>query len=239
MFQSIADIVLKHLDKMSIVISGTAEKLVVAVFSDPKKDGPTVKPIIIRGTAAEVEEQFAVAIQEVFAKNDEVYTNLATVAAEAKEQEAAAKKKSTTTAAPAKKVEPTFVPNKDQKKAEAKVKELLDKAKGKTDDPDMINYLNKEAKKVYETAKMPEDQIKKLDEDFEAIRNSDPEAEKEETEEVPESKERDLFNGGTGEKKEEEAKPAKPAKAAAPKKEEKKAEPAPAAKDDDDDNEIF
>jgi PRTRC genetic system protein E len=191
MVVKLAEEVLPHVSKITIIIAGTAEALTLAMLSDKKeKGGIPVLPINIKGTAAEVEAELANAIKLVFADNKQVFSN-AVEAAEAVKV-AATKPASTSTKSKSKtstkKDEDEKDDDKDdddekeevkpepiklsptQTKVQKDQKKNFDRAE-KATDPDVVNFVENEIAKAYKTALMPESIMQELKEKFDGIRN--------------------------------------------------------------------
>ena len=190
MVVKLAEEVLPHVSKITIIIAGTAEALTLAMISDKKeKGGVAILPINIKGSAAEVEAELANAIKLVFADNKQVFSN----AVEAAEAVKAAATTTSTTKKPHKttiksktdkeledekdeeeekeeetKPEPVKL-NAAQTKVQKDQKKNFDRAE-KTIDLDVVAFVEKEIVKAYEAAKMPEQVMIELKEKFEEIR---------------------------------------------------------------------
>jgi len=191
MVVKLAEEVLPHVSKITIIIAGTAEACTLAMISDKKeKGGVPVLPINIKGTAAEVEAELANAIKLVFADNKQVFSN-AVEAAEAVKV-AATKPASTSTKSKSKtstkkdegekdddkddddekeevKPEPIKL-SPTQTKVQKDQKKNFDRAE-KATDPDVVNFVENEIAKAYKTALMPESIMQELKEKFDGIRN--------------------------------------------------------------------
>jgi PRTRC genetic system protein E len=192
MVVKLAEEVLPHVSKITIIIAGTAEACTLAMISDKKeKGGVPVLPINIKGTAAEVEAELANAIKLVFADNKQVFSN-AVEAAEA--VKVAATKPASTTSTKSKsktsttkkedekdddnddedekeevKPEPIKL-SPTQTKVQKDQKKNFDRAE-KATDPDVVNFVENEIAKAYKTALMPESIMQELKEKFDAIRD--------------------------------------------------------------------
>jgi len=193
MVVKLAEEVLPHVSKITIIIAGTAEACTLAMISDKKeKGGVPVLPINIKGTAAEVEAELANAIKLVFADNKQVFSN-AVEAAEA--VKVAATKPASTTSTKSKSKSSTTKKDEDEKdddkddddekeevkpepiklsptqtKVQKDQKKNFDRAE-KATDPDVVNFVENEIAKAYKTALMPESIMQELKEKFDGIRN--------------------------------------------------------------------
>lgn len=248
--------VLLHVDKATIILSGTKESCVVAIICDPKEKGIKVKPITIKGTLAEVEDALEKAVKEIFTDNKEVLTNYKDVAKEVKTSatkttaKADSKAKVGTEEDEEKEAEKVpvkeFSYTKEQKALLKKGTEAVEKA-GQASDPDMVDYFEKEYMKKYTAAGLPQSDIDALAASFTKIRGGD--AGNAETEEpdnddglFAEAKQ-NIKEVKKETKVEEKAKKKEESVPVAEKKVEEKAkkkeEPVPAAAEKEDDNMIF
>lgn len=265
MFKIIAKEVLPHVKKVSVVITGDEEKCSVVIITEPNDKGVPVQPITLRGSAQQVDDGFKQAIQAVFTDNGELFSNYKEVAKDVKSKAGSGKttastakettkdeKKEEPKKAEVKKEEPKVVYNKDQKTALAKGDEAVAKAE-KTEDPDMVNYLEKEYTKKYKAAGLGDKEVADLAARFTKVRKDKGfDSEEEELdnsagseavtdEEKDEAPAEDLFTSTPAAKVEKPA-AAKPAatKAAAPPPPKKTDKPAAGkAKEDEDDGMIF
>jgi PRTRC genetic system protein E len=250
MVVKLAQEVLPHVSKITIIIAGTAEALTFAMISDKKDKGIAVVPINIRGTAEEVEAELAGAIAKIFTENKQLFSNVEEAATAVKE---AAKKPVTASGTKSGPKSKTSTKKEDEKdddddaedeKEEAKpapskltptqIKVQKDQKKNferaeKATDVDVVNFVENEISKAYKAALMPEDVFVDLKVKFDGIRDKMGKP-KEEAPSVG------MFAGGDASAGKEQVKePAKEkekvpvTKPAAEPVVEKKAEPAPAA----------
>ena len=254
MVVKLAQEVLPHVSKITIIIAGTAEALTFAMISDKKDKGIAVVPINIRGTAEEVEAELAGAIAKIFTENKQLFSNVEEAATAVKE---AAKKPVTASGTKSGPKSKTSTKKDDEKdddddaedeKEEAKpaptkltptqIKVQKDQKKNfdraeKATDVDVVNFVENEISKAYKAALMPEDVFVDLKVKFDAIREKMGKP-KSEAPSVG------MFAGDAAAGKEEVKEPAKEKEkapvtkpAAEPAVEEKKATPAAAAEEEE------
>jgi hypothetical protein len=183
MIKLIVDHVLQHTERVQIIISGDDKHATVALIPIAKKDGIAMKPINLSGPAAELDKAIADSILAIFDTNSGVISNIEEVIEDlktqaAKKTEKAANKPADTKAAakPAEKKKEAPKLSKLETEAIKKAKEQLEKAK-KSKDPDMIEFLRKQAKKLYDDNGVDAEMWDELNAEFSAI---DVEAPKEE-----------------------------------------------------------
>jgi hypothetical protein len=191
MVVKLAEEVLPHVSKITIIIAGTAEALTLALISDKKdKGGVAILPINIKGSAAEVEAELANAIKLVFADNKQVFSN-AVEAAEAVKasanKPASLKTASSSKSKSTKKEDEEDEDKEDDEKVEeeqkkpskltpTQIKVQKDQKKNfdraeKATDVDVVNFVENEIMKAYKTALMPEDVFVDLKAKFDGIRD--------------------------------------------------------------------
>lgn len=231
MIKELLSVALPHVKAVTIILKGDEENCTLAVICDPKDSGPKVKPINISGPAAEVEEAFEGAIQKIFVENGKLFTNVDDVVEDLKNPPKEEKKstpstsKSSTKKPEPKKEEPKAPElTKGQKAAVTRVEEMKGKAE-KTDDVDMVNYLEKQAVDLYTKEKFDENAITAIKGDFDIIRKKLDSGEEGPDQEQETEPEEGLFAGKEQEEKQPETKAKADKKAPAKKEEPKKPEP--------------
>lgn len=166
----------KLLDKinLSMTFSKKGDKISVTVLPKAKKDNDNLSntPLVVCGTAEELDENLLNEIEKGIGSVVGYYSNADVVAAAAKEEKTEEEKvtsekttsKSTTKAGDDKKKPHTGA----QKKVVEKTATILEKA-GKEKDPDMVEYLRKQVIKSYQDAKFDQAEIDAIDKQFAVI----------------------------------------------------------------------
>jgi PRTRC genetic system protein E len=159
---------------LSMTLSKKGDKISVTVIPKAKKDNDSLSntPLIVCGTAEELDEKLVDEIQTAIGANVGYFSNAETVSAAIKEESLPNKKEQKTT--PAAKETPKTEEKKKalnatQKKAVEKATASLEKAK-KEKDPDMIEFLRKSAVKLMEDAKVPAEDIEAVSKQFKDIK---------------------------------------------------------------------
>lgn len=181
MIKQLAEDVLPNVSKVTLILTGTSEKLNLALISDRKLELDIApKPIAISGTASEVEAALKEAISLVFTSNKELFTNALQVSEDLKKEAAEMKEKNIKPKPKEKKVEtekekPVKL-NAAQKKVEKDIPEVVEKIK-KASDSDMKDFLKNDILRRFEDVKMPESIkeafLKQIEDCFEASDSND------------------------------------------------------------------